>query len=321
MPADLHLLPKLRDRLSYLYAEHCVIEREESAIALWDEEGMIQVPVASVALLMLGPGTKISHAAMDVLARDNCLVAWVGEGAVRMYAFGTGGTHSAARLLRQAELVSDPASRLRMVRKLYGMRFPEALDDEVSIEQLRGKEGFRVRTAYQEAAEKHGIEWEGRNYDRNQWSGSDPANRALSSANACLYGVCHAAILSMGFSPALGFIHTGKQLSFVYDVADLYKLEMAVPAAFQAVAGGEANVDRAVRLALRDRFKETRFVSQVAQDLMSLFGSEIPEEEMEVYDDDPALPAELWEGPPPTGTAASEVSGEQEVDGTGAEDG
>ncbi|MCK6632559.1 MAG: type I-E CRISPR-associated endonuclease Cas1e [Fimbriimonadaceae bacterium] len=321
MPADLHLLPKLRDRLSYLYAEHCVIEREESAIALWDEEGMIQVPVASVALLMLGPGTKISHAAMDVLARDNCLVAWVGEGAVRMYAFGTGGTHSAARLLRQAELVSDPASRLRMVRKLYGMRFPEALDDEVSIEQLRGKEGFRVRTAYQEAAEKHGIEWEGRNYDRNQWSGSDPANRALSSANACLYGVCHAAILSMGFSPALGFIHTGKQLSFVYDVADLYKLEMAVPAAFQAVAGGEANVDRAVRLALRDRFKETRFVSQVAQDLMSLFGSEIPEEEMEVYDDDPALPAELWEGPPPTGTAASEVRGEQEVDGTGAEDG
>lgn len=321
MPADLHLLPKLRDRLSYLYAEHCVIEREESAIALWDEEGMIQVPVASVALLMLGPGTKISHAAMDVLARDNCLVAWVGEGAVRMYAFGTGGTHSAARLLRQAELVSDPASRLRMVRKLYGMRFPEALDDEVSIEQLRGKEGFRVRTAYQEAAEKHGIEWEGRNYDRNQWSGSDPANRALSSANACLYGVCHAAILSMGFSPALGFIHTGKQLSFVYDVADLYKLEMAVPAAFQAVAGGEANVDRAVRLALRDRFKETRFVSQVAQDLMSLFGSEIPEEEMEVYDDDPALPAELWEGPPPTGTAASEVKGEQEVDGAGAEDG
>lgn len=321
MPADLHLLPKLRDRLSYLYAEHCVIEREESAIALWDEEGMIQVPVASVALLMLGPGTKISHAAMDVLARDNCLVAWVGEGAVRMYAFGTGGTHSAARLLRQAELVSDPASRLRMVRKLYGMRFPEALDDEVSIEQLRGKEGFRVRTAYQEAAEKHGIEWEGRNYDRNQWSGSDPANRALSSANACLYGVCHAAILSMGFSPALGFIHTGKQLSFVYDVADLYKLEMAVPAAFQAVACGEANVDRAVRLALRDRFKETRFVSQVAQDLMSLFGSEIPEEEMEVYDDDPALPAELWEGPPPTGTAASEVRGEQEVDGAGAEDG
>ncbi len=321
MPADLHLLPKLRDRLSYLYAEHCVIEREESAIALWEEEGMTQVPVASVALLMLGPGTKVSHAAMDVLARNNCLVAWVGEGAVRMYAFGTGGTHSAARLLRQAELVSDPASRLRMVRKLYGMRFPEALDDEVSIEQLRGKEGFRVRTAYQEAAEKHGIEWEGRNYDRNQWSGSDPANRALSSANACLYGVCHAAILSMGFSPALGFIHTGKQLSFVYDVADLYKLEMAVPAAFQAVACGEANVDRAVRLALRDRFKETRFVSQVAQDLMSLFGGEIPEEEMEVYDDDPALPAELWEGPPPTGTSASEVKGEQEVDGAGAEDG
>lgn len=321
MPADLHLLPKLRDRLSYLYAEHCVIEREESAIALWDEEGMIQVPVASVALLMLGPGTKISHAAMDVLARNNCLVAWVGEGAVRMYAFGTGGTHSAVRVLRQAELVSDPSSRLRMVRKLYGMRFPEALDEEVTVEQLRGMEGNRVRTAYQQLADQYGIVWEGRNYDRNKWTGGDAANRALSAANACLYGVCHAAVLSMGFSPALGFLHTGKQLSFIYDIADLYKLDISVPAAFQAAAEGPQEVDRRVRHAMRDRFRETRFVAQVAQDLMSLFGDEIPEEDMEVYDDDPALPAELWEGPPPTGTAASEVKGEQEVDGAGAEDG
>lgn len=298
MPADLHLLPKLRDRLSYVYAEHCVIEREESAIALWDEQGMTQIPIASIALLMLGPGTKITHAAIDVLARNNCLVAWVGEGGVRMYAFGTGGTHSAVRLIRQAELVSDSESRLRMVRKLYGMRFPEALDPEITIEQLRGKEGFRVRTAYEQLAQTYGVKWEGRNYDRQQWQGSDPANRALSAANACLYGVCHAAILSMGFSPALGFIHTGKQLSFVYDLADLYKLDISVPAAFLAASEGDESIDRRVRLAMRDRFRETRFLAQIAQDLMSLFGDEIPEEEVERYDEDPALPAELWEGPP-----------------------
>lgn len=298
MPADLHLLPKLRDRLSYVYAEHCVIEREESAIALWDEQGMTQIPIASIALLMLGPGTKITHAAIDVLARNNCLAAWVGEGGVRMYAFGTGGTHSAVRLIRQAELVSDSESRLRMVRKLYGMRFPEALDPNVTIEQLRGKEGFRVRTAYEQLAQTYGVKWEGRNYDRQQWQRSDPANRALSAANACLYGVCHAAILSMGFSPALGFIHTGKQLSFVYDLADLYKLDISVPAAFLAASEGEENIDRRVRLAMRDRFRETRFLAQIAQDLMSLFGDEIPEEEVERYDEDPAMPAELWEGPP-----------------------
>ncbi len=294
MPADLHLLPKLRDRLSYAYIEHAVVEREESAIALYDDDGVTQIPIASIALLMLGPGTKISHAAVDVLARNNCLVAWVGEGAVRMYAFGTGGTHSAIRLLRQAELVSDPVSRLRVVRKLYGMRFPEALTDETSIEQLRGKEGLRVRNAYQVAAEKYGIEWTGRNYDRNAWHSSDPINRALSAANACLYGVCHAAILSMGFSPALGFIHTGKQLSFVYDIADLYKLDIAIPASFSAASEGPEQIDRRVRLAMRDRFRETRFLTQVSLDLMSLFASDLPDEEVEVYDDDPALPAELW---------------------------
>lgn len=297
MPSDLFLLPKIRDRLSYLYAEECVIEREESAIAIWDDDGMTQVPVASIALLMLGPGSKVSHSAITVLARNNCLVAWVGESGVRMYAFATGGTHSAARHIRQAELVTDPESRLRMVRKLYGMRFPEALDPDVSIEQFRGKEGQRVRLAYQHFAEKYGVQWEGRNYDRNRWQGENTINRAISAANACLYGVCHAAILSMGFSPALGFIHTGKQLSFVYDVADLYKLDISVPAAFEATAGGSDNVERAVRLALRDRFKETRFLAQVAEDLMSLFGNEIPDEELEVYDDDPALPADLWDGP------------------------
>lgn len=297
MPADLHLLPRFRDRLSYIYAEHAVIERDDKAVAIWDAEGgKTQVPVASIGLFMLGPGTKISHSAIDVLARNSCLVAWVGEESVRMYAFSTGGTHSSARLVRQAELVCNPKDRMRIARKLYAFRFPDALSEEHSMEQLRGKEGIRVRTAYETLASHHGIEWRGRSCDRNKWQGSDTANRALSSANACLYGVCHAAILTMGFSPALGFIHTGKQLSFVYDIADLYKLELSVPVAFEQTAMGSDEIDRRVRLALRDRFRETMFVAKVAEDLISLFADDIEEEEMEVYDDDPAMPAELWQG-------------------------
>lgn len=297
MPADLHLLPRFRDRLSYIYAEHAVIERDDKAVAIWDAEGgKTQVPVASIGLFMLGPGTKISHSAIDVLARNSCLVAWVGEESVRMYAFSTGGTHSSARLVRQAELVCNPKDRMRIARKLYAFRFPDALSEEHSMEQLRGKEGIRVRTAYETLASHHGIEWRGRSYDRNKWQGSDTANRALSSANACLYGVCHAAILTMGFSPALGFIHTGKQLSFVYDIADLYKLELSVPVAFEQTAMGSDEIDRRVRLALRDRFRETMFVAKVAEDLISLFAGDIEDEEMEVYDDDPAMPAGLWQG-------------------------
>lgn len=299
MPADLHLVPKLRDRLSYLYVEHAVVEREAHSIAFYavDEDRepcMTQAPVCDIALLMLGPGTKLSHGAVDVLARNNCLVAWVGEEGVRLYAFGTGGTHSASRIIRQAEMVSEPSTRLATVRKLYGMRFPEATDPNVTIEQLGGKEGFRVREAYRVAAEEYGIDWQGRNYDRNRWQGADPVNRALSTANACLYGVCHAAILSLGFSPALGFIHTGKQLSFVYDLADLYKLDLTVPVSFAAAAEGGEEIDRRVRYALRDRFRETKFLSRVADDLIAIFGPD--EEDTEIYDDDPSLPGQLVGG-------------------------
>jgi len=298
MPADLQLIPKFRDRISYLYVEHATVEREQNSIALYakveDELTITQVPVCDIALLMLGPGTKLSHGAMDILARNNCLVAWTGEEGVRLYAFGTGGTHSAERIQRQAKLASHEESRLEICRRLYSLRFPEALDPNVTIEQLRGKEGYRVRNLYKVNAEKYGIEWEGRSYDRNKWQGGDPANRALSAANACLYGVCHAAILSLGFSPALGFIHVGKQLSFVYDLADLYKMELCVPVAFRCAAESEEDLDRRVRYALRDSFRETQFLARVANDLMNLFGPD--EADVEAFDADPAKPGDLVGG-------------------------
>ena len=278
--------------------EHCTVERESNAIALIAKDGddtyMTQVPISTIALLMLGPGTRLSHGAMDVLSRNNCLVAWTGEEGVRMYAFGTGGTHSAERLLRQATLVSDPTSRLLICRQLYGIRFPEALDPNVTIEQLRGKEGYRVRSLYQQYADRFGIEWTGRSYDRNKWQGSDDANRALSAANACLYGVCHAAILGMGFSPGLGFIHTGKQLSFVYDLADLYKMELAVPVAFQEAAKGSDDLDRRVRIALRDMFREKDILGRISADLLNIFGPDSSTGES--YDSDPSLPGEIIGG-------------------------
>lgn len=293
MPSDLHLLPKFRDRLSYVYTEHAVVERDAHSISFFSEEGQTQVPIATLSLLMLGPGTKITHAAMDVLARNNCLVAWCGEEGVRMYAFATGGTHSAARIIRQAALVSDPGKRLEVAYRMYQMRFEETIVDR-SIEQLRGMEGLRVRNGYQRWANHYGLEWEGRNYDRNTWMGADAPNRALSAATSCLYGVCHAAILSLGFSAALGFIHSGKQLSFVYDLADLYKMELAVPVAFEQAKEGMENLDRRTRQAMRDRFREHRFLETVAADLLSLFGPD--EEDPEAYDEDAAKPGGLIGG-------------------------
>jgi len=264
---NLHILPKFADRWSYLYLEHGRLECESSSLAFYDMDGQLAIPIDQLALLMLGPGTTITHTAMKALAENNCLVCWCGEQGVRLYAHNTGGTHSSRRLLRQAALFCDEEERRKVVIRMYQKRFPGLLPADTTIESLRGMEGARVRNAYSQFADLYGIEWKGRRYDQDNWDYSDPTNRALSSANACLYGICHAAILSAGYSPAIGFIHTGKLLSFVYDVADLYKTELTIPAAFQTAAESSEEVERRTRLKCRDMFYESRLLERILPDI------------------------------------------------------
>jgi CRISPR-associated protein Cas1 len=225
----LHELPKFSDRWSYLYLERGILDQEAAGLVLHTLDADTPIPIDQLSLVMLGPGINISHAAVKALAANNCLLAWVGEQGVRLYAHSTGGTFSARRLILQAKLVSDEASRLAVAHRMYQKRFPGTPLEGKTIEQVRGMEGLRVRKAYEHIAAQHGMTWEGRNYDQADWFKASAANRALSAANACLYGVCHAAIVSAGYSAGLGFIHTGKMLSFVYDMADLYKTETTVP--------------------------------------------------------------------------------------------
>lgn len=290
---DLHLLPKFRDSLSFLYVEHVRIDKHDNAIALHDADGITPVPAACLAVLMLGPGTNITHAAVSVLAENNCLLVWCGEENVRFYASGMGGTRSATPLIRQAQMASNEETRLQVVKRMYRMRFEGDIPDNATVEKLRGMEGSRVRTAYAKMSAETGIPWTGRSYDRSSWNAADPVNRALSAANSCLYGLCHAAILSAGYSPAIGFIHTGKQLSFVYDIADLYKADLTIPLAFKAAADSSKDLERRVRLACRDIFRETRLVERIIPDIRLALG-ETGEDETSDFDGDEALPADLW---------------------------
>lgn len=292
---DLNTLPKVRDSLTYLYVEHCKVEQDAKAIAFFDVDGKTAVPCANLTALMLGPGTTITHAAIKTLADNGCLVLWSGEGAVRFYAQGMGETRLARHLLRQAYLSSVPSLRLRVVRRMYDMRFGEALSEDLTLQQIRGREGVRVRTAYSHASAATGVEWSGRQYNRTDWKDSSPINRALSSANSCLYGICHAAIVSAGYSPALGFIHTGKMLSFVYDIADLYKAELTIPLAFQVVAESEFDLESRVRHALRDRFHEERFMQKIIPDLEAALDVKTDDAGVE-FDFDEAAPGGLWDG-------------------------
>lgn len=295
MPKDLHELPKLRDGLSFLYAEHVRVEQESASIELHDRDGRVSAPVAALGVLMLGPGSTVTHAAMRAMAENGCSVVWLGEGGVRCYAQGTGETRSARHILRQAELLCNEETHTEVVYRMYEYRFGYRLERGLSLNQVRGREGVRMREAYAYHAERTGVPWAGRHWNVNAWGQGDPINRALSSANACLNGICHAAIVSGGYSTALGFIHMGQQLSFVYDIADLYKTEITIPLAFDIVAESPEQVERRARLACRDRFREHRLLERLLPDIDGLLDLPAPSDtQPERTDGDGAFGIRLW---------------------------
>lgn len=294
---DLRQLPRFDDSLSYLYLEHARIEQHEKAIAFYDADGQTPVPAASLALLMLGPGTSITHAAVKALADNNCTVVWVGEEGLRFYATGTGGTRGSAALIRQATLVSRPRLRLAVVMRMYRKRFPAGLDPNLTLQQIRGMEGIRVREAYAAASRATGVPWTGRNYQRGNWAAADPVNRALSAGNACLYGLVQAAMLSAGYSTALGFIHTGKQLSFVYDIADLYKADLIIPTAFEVAAWQSSSVEKQMRIACRRVFQESRLMQRILPDIADVLdvGPLPAVADDPAWDGEASAPGALWD--------------------------
>ena len=304
---DLHELPKFRDGLSYLYVEHAVIEQEAMGIAVYNESGSALVPVAALATLMLGPGTKVTHAAMKALADNGVTTLWVGEEMTRCYCSGMGETRSSHNLLKQAEAWANPETHLKVVVRMYQKRFAEMLPDDLNLRQIRGREGVRVRETYAHWSRVTGVPWNGREYDRKEWSQADPINRALSCGASLLYGISHSAILSSGFSPGIGFIHSGKQLSFVYDVADLYKAEILIPSAFQAVAEDHRNAEQLTRMRMRILFKETRLLEKIVDDIENLFEglASADSGDTECYLSDAAPPGKLWD---PNGDVSGGVS-------------
>ncbi len=295
MLVDLHQLPKLADSLSYLYVEHAVLTQDKYGVLVLQQEGKVYLPAAALSVLLLGPGTKITHAAIKTLADHGCTVVWVGEEGTQYYAHGRGETRSARRLLHQARLVSDPRLRLEVCRRMYRHRFQEPLDPYLTLQQLRGMEGARVRTAYAQASIRYGVPWEGRYYKRGKWERADPINRALSAANALLNGLCHAAIVAGGYSPALGFIHTGNYRSFVYDIADLYKVEITIPIAFRTVSESTERVESRVRQACRAAFKEKKLLQRILPDIASVL--DLPKEMLAEGTQDNGYEP-LWTPPP-----------------------
>lgn len=269
MPADARVHApvrpiQLKDRVSQVFLQYGQIDVIDGAFVLIDETGVRTViPVGSIACIMLEPGTRISHAAVRLAADVGTLLVWVGEAGVRLYASGQPGGARSDKLLYQAKLALDDDLRLKVVRKMYEFRFGEPAPERRSVEQLRGIEGARVRETYRLLARQYGVKWDGRRYDPDDWDASNPVNQALSAATSCLYGITEAAVLAAGYAPAIGFIHAGKPLSFVYDIADLFKFDSVVPLAFRTAALNPRRIDREVRLVCRDHFRAKNILARI----------------------------------------------------------
>ena len=271
---DLQALPQIGDRLTFLYLEHCQINREDSAILVRDERGTTRIPAAAITVLLLGPGTTVTHRAIELIGDAGVGIVWVGEHGVRFYASGRPLTHRAQLLMKQAQLVSNQRTHLAVVRKMYQLRFPEEDVSGLTTQQLRGREGVRVRKAYRTAAKEWNLPWSGREFDPDNFSSGDPVNQALSAGHACLYGVAHAVIAALGCSPGLGFIHVGHERSFVYDIADLYKADLTIPIAFEMAAKKPDDLPSAVRRRIRDEMAARHLLEQIVRDIRFLLSDD-----------------------------------------------
>lgn len=266
----------IADRVSFIYVEHAKINRRDSAVTVTDKRGIVQIPAAMIGVLLLGPGIEISHRAVELIGDTGTSMVWVGERGVRHYAHGRALAHSTRLLQKQAQLVSNTRSRLEVARKMYQMRFPGEDVSTLSMQRLRGKEGARVRSFYHLQAKLNNVEWIKRDYDVQDFGSGNAVNQALSAANVCLYGLVYSIIVALGVSPGLGFIHTGHDLSFVYDVADLYKAEVTIPIAFQVAADikPDDDIGRLTRLKVRDSFVDGKILGRVVKDIQVLLGVE-----------------------------------------------
>ncbi|MDU6744080.1 type I-E CRISPR-associated endonuclease Cas1e [Peptoniphilus harei] len=269
---ELTELPRIEDRVSFIYVEHAKINRQDGALTVMDSKGIVRIPAAIIGILLLGPGTDISHRAVELLGDTGTSIIWVGERGVRFYANGRPLAHSTKYLEKQAVLFSNRNTRLLVARKMYQMRFPGEDVMKLTMQQLRGREGARIRNLYRQEAKRYEIDWTKRDYDPNNYEDGSPVNKALSAANVALYGICHSVIVALGMSPGLGFVHTGHDKSFVYDIADLYKAEYTIPLAFKLASEvtEDEDIGRLARLRLRDKCVDGKLMKKIVKDLQYL---------------------------------------------------
>ena len=278
--SDHRILPHLDDKEEYLYVEKAIIEQDDLSICIVQGNNVLTIPICSLSCLILGPGVSITHRAIQAIAESRCIVVWSGEYFREFYAVGFERNRSSSNILKQIEYYSDKEKHTRVVRRMYEMRFTDMKSDGLTIEQMRGIEGVRMKDIYEKWAKSTGVVWRGRKYDPKDFDAQDVINQYITVGNQLLYNICRAAIYNLGYSPAIGFIHTGHMDSFVYDIADLYKADIVIPTAFKL--GSLKGIDhKQMRIDCHKAMKEKGLLKIISKDIFKLFGEENVEDNVE----------------------------------------
>ncbi|MDP4559110.1 MULTISPECIES: type I-E CRISPR-associated endonuclease Cas1e [Vreelandella] len=267
-------LPQVKDKYPFLYLERGRLEVDDSSIKWIDSENnVVPLPVATLNALLLGPGTSITHDAVKTATAANCSVCWVGEDSLLFYAAGFLPTANTRNLKQQIELSASPEKSVEVARRMFARRFPDAELEGKSLKEMMGMEGHRVRALYLSKAEEYQVGWKGRRFVPGKFETSDVTNQVITSSNAALYGILCSAVHSMGYSPHIGFIHSGSPLPFVYDLADLYKEHLCIDLAFKMTRdmAGRYNKHK-VATAFRERVIEMNLLEKLAEDIPNILG-------------------------------------------------
>jgi len=265
-------LPQVKDKYPFLYLERGRLEIDDSSVKWIDcDNNVVRLPIATVNTLLLGPGTSITHEAVKVMAAANCSVCWVGEDSLLFYAVGQNPTADSRNMRKQMMLAADKKKSVEVARRMFARRFPKADLEGKSLKEMTGMEGYRVKRLYGEMAQEYNVGWKGRSYRPGKFELSDITNQILTSTNAALYGILTSAIYSMGYSPYIGFIHSGSPLPFVYDMADLYKDKLCIHLAFSLSLEMAGRYNRhLVSEAFRKRVIEIDLLGKMGKDILEM---------------------------------------------------
>ena len=267
-------LPQVKDKYPFLYLERGRLEIDDSSIKWVDNEAnVVPLPVATLNAILLGPGTTVTHDAIKTATAANCAVCWVGEDSLLFYAAGFVPTADTRNLKLQVERWADPLASLKVAMRMFARRFPDSQLAGKTLKEMMGMEGHRVRILYQSKAQEYQVGWKGRQFTPGKFELSDITNQVMTASNAALYGILCSAVHSMGYSPHIGFIHSGSPLPFVYDLADLYKDHLCVDMAFALTRDLAGRYDKyKVSEAFRRRVIEMELLARVARDIPEILG-------------------------------------------------